>query len=97
MGVDIFSSSGILFSLEEALPRFFKGISVANVKKLKSEIEPIIDNNKYKKSIRNVNNCQDLQSWFATYAESKIDKEEGYISDVILKEVWNKVIKLPNI
>lgn len=94
MGIDIYSESGILFSLDEAVSRFFKGINASNIKKIIEDVETMIDDDsEHRNSLKNIKNCESLKSWFLELANSKINKEEGYVFDgEILQSLWDKII-----
>lgn len=89
MGVDIYTRSGILFTVDEAV-RFFKGLS-------KEEIKSFVEANKSEfcgangcdSELTEVKTLSDLKSWFVNLANSKVVKDDDYISDTsALERVW---------
>lgn len=84
MGTDIYTSSGILFSLEEAVDKFFK--------LKKKDISAFVENNKTEfENLTAVKKIDDLKQWFINLANSKIS--EDYISDTAtLERVWEQIV-----
>lgn len=104
MGVDIYTGSGILFTIDDAVSVLFKGITASKIKKLIPEIESQIEDNE-KEALKGISTLSDLAGWFCEYANSKINKESDYIEDSDkLVEILSTIIdytkfagKLPDI
>jgi hypothetical protein len=90
MGVDIYTSSGILFTLEDAISKFFKGISATKFKKLVEEISSQLEDDE-KESFAAVSNLSDLKVWFEDFANSKIN--DDYVESEKLEDIFNIVLE----
>lgn len=92
MGVDIYTSSGILFTLEDAAEKFFKGITTAKIKKLIPEIESELENDENKENLKAISNISDLKIWFVEFANSKIS--DDYLQDQDkLVDIFNIILE----
>jgi hypothetical protein len=89
MGVDIYANSGILFTLEYAISKFFKGISSAKFKKIVEEIASQLEEDE-KESFTAVSNLSDLKVWFEDFANSKIN--DDYLESEKLEDIFNIVL-----
>lgn len=102
MGVDIYTSSGILFTLEDAVDKFFKGITATKIKKLIPEIESSLEDDENKENLKAISNIADLKIWFIEFANSKINddylQDEDKLSDIFNIILENsKFIDLPDV
>jgi hypothetical protein len=103
MGVDIYTSSGILFTLEDAIDKFFKGITSAKLKKLIPEIESTLeDDEEHKANLKAISAIADLKIWFNEFANSKINddylQDEDKLSDIFNIILENtKFVDLPDV
>lgn len=92
MGVDIYTSSGILFTLEDAVEKFFKGITTAKIKKLIPEIESELEDDENKENLKAISNIADLKIWFVEFANSKIS--DDYLQDEDkLVDIFNIILE----
>lgn len=90
MGVDIYTNSGILFTIEEAVERFFK--------LKKKDIESFKNNFSSEKrfDLDKVKTLSDLKTWFLNFASECIVKSDydEYVNGEELGKVWNQIVKL---
>lgn len=90
MGVDIYTKSGVLFTLDEAVNSFFKGLSRKSIIKIIEECLSFIDDNE-KVFIKNISGIDDLKSWFINYTINQI--EDNYIQNqTTIKKIWDCVL-----
>ena len=86
MGVDIYTSSGILFTLEDAVDKFFKGITTVKIKKLIPEIESELEDDENKENLKAISNIADLKVWFIEFA----NVDTGSFIEYVLIFVLNR-------
>ena len=92
MGVDIYTSSGILFPIEEAVGRFFK-VKKSEIASVIEEITPQIPEEKkeFAETLKNVKTSEELGSWFCGLVNAFINDEYiGYSDD--LARIFDSVL-----
>lgn len=84
MGTDIYTRNGIIFSIDDAVERFFK--------MKKKDIATFVENHKEEypnlSSVKTINN---LKQWFIDLANSKVS--EDYIGNTeTLERIWEQIV-----
>lgn len=91
MGIDIYSDGGILFELDEAVNKFFKGLNKKTISEVIEDCLPILAEEDDIHFLKSVENLDDLKSWFIGLAQKSLD-DNKYLDEEFLIIVWNKII-----
>lgn len=94
MGVDIYIDSGILFTLEDAVNKFFKGLNKKNIAEIVDSCSDIVKDENDLHFLKSIANIEDLKSWFIGSAQKLADESEypGYFDEEFLSLIWNRII-----
>lgn len=92
MGTDIYIKSGILFSIDEAVDLFFKGLNKKKISLLVSELKDLIENKEEHEFINDIEDIYDLKSWFVSFCQKQVDKDYILNQDS-LNSVWTAILK----
>lgn len=84
MGTDIYTRNGIIFSIDDAVGRFFK--------MKKKDIATFVQNHKEEyPNLSSVKTINDLKQWFIDLANSKVS-EDNISSTEILERIWEQIV-----
>jgi hypothetical protein len=99
LGVDIYIDSGILFTLEDAVNKFFKGLNKKSIAEIVDSCSDIVKDENDLHFLKSIANTEDLKSWFIGSAQKLADESEhpGYFNGVLTHEeflslIWHRVI-----
>lgn len=100
MGMDIYSSSGVVIQVDEAVPAILRKVKKAQIPAV---VEAIGSKWKFddKSGLDEVKNLESLVAWIVAAAEKMVDKEGGYLDSIALTDLFEVVcgavgIELPS-
>lgn len=91
MGADIYADSGVLFTIDEAVNKFFKGLNKKSIADIIESCNSIITDENELHFLKNIANTDDLKSWFISFAQKLVD-DEGQLDSDILSVIFYRVI-----
>jgi hypothetical protein len=91
MGVDIYADSGILFTIDDAVSRFFKGLNKKSITEIIDSCTSIITDENDLHFLKSISNTDDLKSWFISFAQKLVD-DEGCLDEDFLSIVYYRII-----
>lgn len=97
MGTDIYTKNGILFTVDEAVEKFFQGLKKKDIEDFKNNFTTESwqsYSGKLKTDLEKVKTLKDFKAWFLNFAEKQIVKcdYDEYINGDILEKMWNILV-----
>jgi hypothetical protein len=92
MGIDIYSSSGVVVPLEDALPAILRKSKKADVLKAVEAVQAqwrIAD----KKGVEGVRDKSSLASWLLSVAEGLVDREGEFMDSLAFQDLFQIVVE----